>query len=273
MNDKDFTLSEPDRSARLLGGIHREYIAIAKSAALLIGGGGLLFAIASGALTAAVMAAAPLWVLIPVGVAFIVAVAVAVTFLNLLDLSRYALDAILAEWRANQDTARKVATDRAWIEANITVRGNNNTVTLPGVTANQTNQIAAPIEKQFVYVNRGPQLIEGVDVRDWVYFVDRIVTQIGHTKRAWLGTVMPSGWKVAEYTDYARLIEPLERAGLLTGRGERSAGRLATTDADRIKATLGLPRYAGEPVKDITPAANQIEAAASEDVESDKLPG
>lgn len=252
-DERDFTLSEPDRSGRLLSGIHREYILIAKNAALLFGAGGLIFALASGALTAAVMYAAPLWILVPLGVAFVAAVAVAVTFLNMLDLARYALDAIVAEWRANQDTAREIARERVAIETSIIVRGNNNTVALSQPVTNQANQD----NKQLVFVQAPQSKIEGIAVKDWVYFLERIVTQVGHTKRAWLGTVMPSGWKVAEYTDYARLIEPLERAGFLVDRGARSAGRLTTNDANALKAALGIPLDDAAAVVDVTPA-NQL---------------
>ncbi len=212
-----------------------EHIEITRDWLLLFGavtGVAVIFVLLAGV---AATAAAPVWVVLPLLVAFGFAAIAAMITLRALEYARYTLGARFEEWRENQAAAREVARITATQITNVNVKGRQNVVTVGGQTV--ANERILP-----VYISRYPvtRLIENVPSCDLAYFIDRMMIA-GWSKRVWLGQTLPSGKLVSTFADYDQIIAPLVKANVIVERGERSAGKLTLTDANEIKARLGLP--------------------------------
>lgn len=181
---------------------------------------------------------APLWLVLPLLVGFGFACVLALVVLRALEYSRYTLQARFEEWRENQIAAREIAKMQAAQITQVSVKGRSNVVSV-----NSAGAGVESVRLVGVNVNRPARMIDGVDERDLMYFCDRAPI-IGHAKRAWLGATLPSGRTITTFEDYNQMIAPLLTAGLIVGRGERSAGKLVTGDANELRAALGLPHGA-----------------------------
>jgi hypothetical protein len=106
---------------------------------------------------------------------------------------------------------------------------------------------AVRVVKEFVYVGGGEPtevLDTGggqVDPDDLRCFIDRLnaVGERGPVWRDWIGARLPSGQVISEYDDFLPLVTPLVKIKAITGRGERSAGKVAMDKAE-IKRRLKL---------------------------------
>lgn len=183
---------------------------------------------------AATSAGAVLWVVLPLLVAFVFAAVLGLVAISTLDRVRYALEQRLYQWEQNQVAAREVLKITATQTTNVQVRGRSNVVSV-----NSTGQAVESVRLVPTHTARPTRFIDGVAEQDLLFFIERALIA-GHAKRIWLGQELPSGKLVSTFEDYNQLIAPLLKAGVIVGRGERSAGKFATDDAQEIKGRLGL---------------------------------
>lgn len=219
----------------------------------LIGAVAFGFALSLGA---AASASAPIWLVLPLLVGFGFACVIALVVLRSLEYARHTLATILYEWQQNQETMREVARTVAEQQTTVNVKGKSNIVSV-----NSGAPTVEQVRLVGVNVNAPRRALDGVDERDLIYFCERAVIA-GHSKRVWLGQTLPSGKLVSTFADYDQMIAPLLKAGLIVGRGERSAGKLVTDDAGELKRALGLPSGAyGAPQQEVKEIGEQNQIA------------
>lgn len=243
MNNLPVTVSpKPDE---LVQQVHREHLAIAKDFAkafALVGGAAVIF---TSSLAFAVSSNAPAWLVLSFFTAFGFAAIIALSIVRALVYARHTLTVLLYEWQQWQEHAREIARISAERLTSVNVKGRSNVVAV-----NSAGQAVENIRLVGLNVNRPTRIVDGVDERDLVYFVERIFVR-GHSKRAWLGEQLPSGKVVSTFADYNSLISPLIKAGLIVDRGERSAGKLITDNAGVMKRVLGLPNGETQETKEV----------------------
>lgn len=236
----------------------REHLELTREWALMFAAiGALAMLFACGASLAATLSA-PLLVLVPLLVGFGFAAVIALVVLRSLEYARHTLATILYEWQQNQETMREVARTVAEQQTTVNVKGKSNIVSV-----NSGAPTVEQVRLVGVNVNTPRRALDGVDERDLLYFCERAVIA-GHSKRVWLGQTLPSGKLVSTFQDYDQMIAPLLKAGLIVGRGERSAGKLVTDDAGELKRALGLPSGAyGAPQQEVKEIGEQNQIAQS----------
>ena len=234
-----------EKNETLAIGAHREHLQITREWVILFAVVSLVLIVVTSVWGALAIAGAPLWLTLPFGAAFFVAVVATMVTIRTLEYSRYSLHAMLEEWRENQECARQCSLIQANNITNVNVKGRNNTVSVNSAQTVEDVRLI-PIHG----AQKSARLIDGVPEADLIFFCER-VPLIGHSKRAWFGQALPSGRTVNTFEIYDQLVAPLIKAGLIEGRGERSAGRLTTADSGEIKRVLGLAP--GDVVKDVSP--------------------
>jgi hypothetical protein len=228
----EFTKTEPVDQP--IEAPHREYLKVARDAGLLFTAVAFPFVMTFGALSYAVSVGAAGWIVYTLGVTLMFAMVPVVLVLKASGAARYYLAMLIADWLEWQETNREIARIRASQVSNVSVKGKQNVV---NVNSAQVQESIRLVPVRGAGVNR---TIDEVLECDLTYFVERAVI-VGHTKRVWLGTQLPSGKLIKDFADYDALIQPLVKSGLLVGRKEKSAGQLISTDASEIKRVLGLP--------------------------------
>jgi hypothetical protein len=214
---------------------HNEHLSVTRDWVMLFGAIGAVAFVLVTALGLAATASAPMWLVLPLLVGFGFSCVLALVALRALEYARYSIHARLEQWVENQIAAREIAKMQAAQITQVSVKGRSNVVSV-----NSAGAGVESVRLVGVNVNRPARMVDGVDERDLIFFCERVPV-IGHTKRVWLGATLPSGKQVSTFQDYDALILPLLKAGVLVGRGERTAGKLVTYDASELKRALGLP--------------------------------
>jgi hypothetical protein len=83
------------------------------------------------------------------------------------------------------------------------------------------------------------KLIDKVPQRDIAWFVLGLSRGMKHSQRTWLGKRAPSNTLVDPAYWYS-LCQPLRKAEIIKGAGERHAGTLTTRDRDKMLTILGM---------------------------------
>jgi len=232
---------------------HNEHLKVTRDWVMMFGAIGAVSIVLVAALGLAATVSAPLWLVLPLLVAFGFACVLALVVLRALEYARYCVQERFEQWVENQKAAREIARIQATQATMVSVKGRSNVVSVNSGSQVENTRLVG------LNIHRPARFIEGVPECDLTHFLERAVIA-GHSKRVWLGQTLPSGKVVTTFQDYDQMIAPLLKAGLIVGRGERSAGKLVTDDAGELKRALGLP--SGAPNQD--QIAPEIEGTAQE---------
>lgn len=197
-------------------------------------------AIFAGALSAAIVGGAAVWLVLPLGVIAGGSGIAAIAIVRALGHAQRVLIAIAYEFQEDHAQQRKLAEIAVNQIGPITQKGRGNTVVI--------GQSQVTEDVRLIPVRTSGKLVDGLPVEDVAAFIDRACLA-GHSKRSILGLELPSGARVTSFGQYDQFIQILTKSGVLVGRGDRSAGHLTTNDPQAIKTLLGLP--GGSEVKDV----------------------
>ena len=212
---------------------HDAHLSITRDWVMMFGAIGAAALVIVAALGLAATASAPLWLVLTLLVAFGFACVLALVVLRALEYARYCVQERFEQWVENQIAAREIARIQATQATMVSVKGRSNVVSVNSGSQVENTRLVG------LNIHRPTRFVEGVPECDLLHFIERVVIA-GHSKRVWLGQTLPSGKVVATFQDYDQMISPLLKAGLIVGRGERSAGKLVTDDAGELKRALGL---------------------------------